>query len=56
MRLSRIEFSCIRLANERQSFSKTKRKEIKNYRCYIDDILRFDQLHGMSIVLSKLVA
>ena len=34
MRLLRIELCCIRLANELQSCSKTKRKEIKNYRCY----------------------
>lgn len=53
MRLSRTELCCIRLANELQSCSKTKRKEIKNYRCYINDILRFDHLHGMSLVSSK---
>ena len=55
MRLLRIELCacCIRLANELQSCSKTKRKEIKNYRCYINDILRFDHSHVMSIVSSK---
>ena len=53
MRLLRIELCSIRLANELQSCSKTKRKETKNYRCYISDILRFDHLHGMSVVSSK---
>lgn len=53
MRLLRTELCCIRLANELQSCSKTKGKEIKNYRCYMNDILRFEHLHGMSIVSSK---